>query len=130
MAVNPLAVVDPTEVLDHDGGRRTNVESQIHEAPFGGRGRAVVIDDRQHFVGVGPCQIGVEIVRIDERQEVDVFDLVRPAGEGRDVFGRMQLIYSLGRISSVTDVEILSDLSADDRAREREMVAKLALENE
>lgn len=37
-------------------------------------------------------------------------DLVRGAGEpGRDVFGRSALFYSLGRLTSVTEVEILSD---------------------
>lgn len=37
-------------------------------------------------------------------------DLVRPEGTpGRDAFGRMALFYSLGRYSSVTDIEVLSD---------------------
>ena len=37
-------------------------------------------------------------------------DLQRPAGEpGHDAFGRMALFYALGRLSSVKDVEILSD---------------------
>ncbi len=37
-------------------------------------------------------------------------DLRRPAGEpGRDAFGRMALFYALGRLSSVKNVEILSD---------------------
>lgn len=37
-------------------------------------------------------------------------DLVRAAGEGgRDQFGRMALAYALGRVTRVTDVEILSD---------------------
>lgn len=40
-------------------------------------------------------------------------DLVRPAGaEGKDAFGRMGLFYALGRLSSVTDVEIISDGSS------------------
>ena len=37
-------------------------------------------------------------------------DLQRAAGEpGRDAFGRMALFYALGRLSSVKDVEIISD---------------------
>ena len=37
-------------------------------------------------------------------------DLQRPAGEaGRDVFGRMSLTYAFGRLSSIRQVEILSD---------------------
>lgn len=37
-------------------------------------------------------------------------DLVRGAGEaGHDQFGRMELAYALGRVTRVTDVEILSD---------------------
>ncbi len=37
-------------------------------------------------------------------------DLVRPEGQGgRDVFGRMGLFYALGRLSSVTEVEVLAD---------------------
>ncbi|MEW5741355.1 MAG: CehA/McbA family metallohydrolase [Myxococcota bacterium] len=40
-------------------------------------------------------------------------DLVRGAGEaGRDQFGRMALAYSFGRVTRVTDVEVLSDGSA------------------
>ncbi|MCU0697105.1 MAG: CehA/McbA family metallohydrolase [Myxococcaceae bacterium] len=40
-------------------------------------------------------------------------DLVRGANEpGRDVFGRSALFYSLGRLTSVTDVEILADGSS------------------
>jgi hypothetical protein len=40
-------------------------------------------------------------------------DLVRGPNEpGRDVFGRSALFYSLGRLTSVTDVEILSDGSS------------------
>lgn len=40
-------------------------------------------------------------------------DLVRPEGApGRDAFGRMGLFYSLGRLSSVTDLEVLSDGSS------------------
>jgi hypothetical protein len=37
-------------------------------------------------------------------------DIQRPSGEpGRDAFGRMALFYALGRLSSVKDVEIISD---------------------
>ncbi len=37
-------------------------------------------------------------------------DIQRPAGEaGQDAFGRMNMIYSLGRLSSVHKVEVLSD---------------------
>lgn len=40
-------------------------------------------------------------------------DVVRPEGQpGRDAFGRMGLFYSLGRLSSVTDVEVLADGSS------------------
>ncbi|MER2563536.1 MAG: CehA/McbA family metallohydrolase [Myxococcaceae bacterium] len=50
---------------------------------------------------VGPALSGGNIVDAD---------LVRPEGTpGRDAFGRMALFYSLGRLSSVTDVEVLSD---------------------
>lgn len=37
-------------------------------------------------------------------------DLARPAGQaGRDQFGRMALAYAFGRVTRVTDVEVLSD---------------------
>ncbi len=40
-------------------------------------------------------------------------DIVRPAGTpGRDAFGRMNIIYSLGRLTSVSRVEVLSDGSS------------------
>jgi hypothetical protein len=53
---------------------------------------------------VGPILSGGNIVDAD---------VVRPAGQaGRDAFGRMGLFYSLGRYSSVTDVEVLSDGSS------------------
>ena len=35
-------------------------------------------------------------------------DVLRGSESGRDAFGRMQLIYALGRISSVKQVEVLA----------------------
>jgi hypothetical protein len=53
---------------------------------------------------VGPILSGGHIVDAD---------LVRPAGEaGRDLFGRMGLFYTLGRISNIDRVEVLNDGSA------------------
>ncbi len=53
---------------------------------------------------VGPTLSGGSIVDAD---------LVRPEGTpGRDAFGRMALFYALGRLSSVTDLEVLSDGSS------------------
>lgn len=50
---------------------------------------------------VGPVPSGGHLVDAD---------LQRPAGEaGRDAFGRMNMIYSMGRLSSVHKVEVLSD---------------------
>ncbi len=50
---------------------------------------------------VGPIPVGGQIVDAD---------LVRPAGQsGQDAFGRMNLIYGMGRVSSVHKVEIVSD---------------------
>ncbi len=62
----------------------------------------VVID--QPGRTIGPALSGGAIVDAD---------VVRPAGtEGKDAFGRMGLFYALGRLSSVTDVEIISDGSS------------------
>ncbi|MHB8875070.1 MAG: CehA/McbA family metallohydrolase [Myxococcaceae bacterium] len=53
---------------------------------------------------VGPVLYGGSIIDAD---------LVRPQGApGRDQFGRMGLIYALGRVTKVTNVEILADGSA------------------
>ena len=50
---------------------------------------------------VGPILSGGNIVDAD---------VVRPAGQpGRDVFGRMGLFYTLGRITSIDRVEVLND---------------------
>ncbi len=53
---------------------------------------------------IGPILSGGHIVDAD---------IVRPSGEaGRDGFGRINLMYALGRVTSVTQVEVLSDGSA------------------
>lgn len=53
---------------------------------------------------VGPTLYGGGVIDADLRRA--------PGESGRDQFGRMALAYALGRVSRVTDVEILSDGSA------------------
>lgn len=80
------------------------------EAASGRLGDVLLQNDRIRVVieqpgrSVGPVLSGGAIIDAD---------VARAAGEaGQDAFGRMGLFYALGRYSSVTDVEILSDGSA------------------
>lgn len=76
----------------------------------GTRGDVLLQNDKVRFViekpgrTVGPTLYGGGIIDAD---------LVRGAGEaGRDQFGRMALAYALGRVTRITDVEVLSDGSS------------------
>ncbi len=77
------------------------------EGATGRQGDVLLSNDKIHVVieqperTVGPLLSGGGIIDAD---------VVRPAGEpGDDAFGRMQLIYAFGRISSVKKVEVLAD---------------------
>lgn len=89
----------------------------------GSGGRARILADG-HEIGAGriprtiPNKYGFS----------ETFNVGKDSGSAVTPLYRVPYEYS-GGLRHV-DVEILSDLSADDRAREREMVAKLALENE
>lgn len=73
----------------------------------GSNGDVLLQNDKVRFViekpgrTIGPTLYGGGIIDAD---------LVRGAGEaGRDQFGRMALAYALGRVTRVTDVEVLAD---------------------
>jgi hypothetical protein len=92
------------KVIDRDEQR---LEGQTATSD---RGDVLLQNDRVRFVierpgrTVGPTPYGGGVIDAD---------LVRAPGEpGRDQFGRMTLVYALGRVSRVTDVEVLSDGSS------------------
>ena len=64
------------QVLDEDGRRRPHVEAQVDEARLRRRHRAVVIDHGQHLVVGGVEEIRVHLVGVDQREEVDLPDLL------------------------------------------------------
>ena len=138
--ISALAVVLPTcSQKPGGGGTPPNPKRCVVDLPAtglfsqGGTGSSArVIDNASQFIGgqVATATLGDVLLQNDKVRVViekpgrtvgptlygggiiDA-DLVRPSGEaGRDQFGRMALAYALGRVTRVTDVEILSDGSS------------------
>ncbi|MFT3837754.1 MAG: CehA/McbA family metallohydrolase [Myxococcaceae bacterium] len=76
------------------------------EGATGRKGDVLLANDRIHVIveqpgrSVGPLLSGGGIIDAD---------VLRGSAPGQDAFGRMELIYALGRISSVKKVEVLAD---------------------